>query len=156
MTFCANININCPSYPPSSNAQWAITKIPKKSGEPKKSSTYFSCEALGLLHLVIRRTKKILLLLLLLWSPRPSPPRHQANQKILLLLLLLWSPRPSPPRHQANQQTTKWITFYLPPPVHYNVWYGGQLFFCELQKLHYHKRQQEKIVVQAWMISSRT
>ena len=47
--------------PPSSNAQWAITQITKKS-----SSTYFSYEALGLLHLVIRRTKKILLLLLLL------------------------------------------------------------------------------------------
>ena len=70
--------INCPSYP-SSNTQLSITKL-----TPKKSSS----------------------IPLLLWSPRPSPPRHQANQKILHLLLL-WSPRPSPPRHQANQQANK-------------------------------------------------
>ena len=70
--------LNSPCQPTSPLKPSAFSA--SSSGEPKKSSTYFSFEALGLLHLVIRRTKKILHLLLL-WSPRPSPPRHQANQQ---------------------------------------------------------------------------
>ena len=69
------------------------------------------------------------------------------EKKILLLLLLLWSPRPSPPRHQANQQANKKNHLLIAPLCIRMYGMEDNLVFVNSPK-KIHKRQQEKIVVQ--------